>query len=522
MVSTTPTERNLAAIDVGTNAVRLRIVRIGPAGTRQQIVSERDAVRPGEGVYAHQVLADENIARLIPVLRRYKALVEEYGAKMRAVATASFRDAQNADEAVARIRAEAGVRLEVISGLEEARLESLGALQGAQPGDKNLIIDIGGGSTEVGFAVGDEPAALWSLGGLGALRITDHFGRRPKLSAKDLTLMRRYAARACEADLPSEVGDLPTFALGTSGSLRSLIAFASSDKSRVEPTATHAEIRHALAVLARMSLEDRLVHFEPHRAEVIVGAAAILEAIMEQLKVESIQARRGGLRDGIIVDLVRRSHREPLEAAIRESALALGERFTFDPVHAHQVAKLATRLFDDLKVVHHHSRRYRILLEVAALLHDVGYAINRQRHHRHSQYIIENADIAGLTERERLLVSRLSRYHRRTPPRKGHAGLSGLGKDEVRVIQQLAPLLRLADALDRSHHDMVDDVSATADGETVQLVVRAKRGAPLEAWDAQREAPVIKQAYDRNLSIEVQRPGHGPHAEGAPEATEAH
>jgi exopolyphosphatase/guanosine-5'-triphosphate,3'-diphosphate pyrophosphatase len=500
MVSTTPTERNLAAIDVGTNAVRLRIVRIGPAGTRQQIVSERDAVRPGEGVYAHQVLADENIARLIPVLRRYKALVEEYGAKMRAVATASFRDAQNADEAVARIRAEAGVRLEVISGLEEARLESLGALQGAQPGDKNLIIDIGGGSTEVGFAVGDEPAALWSLGGLGALRITDHFGRRPKLSAKDLTLMRRYAARACEADLPSEVGDLPTFALGTSGSLRSLIAFASSDKSRVEPTATHAEIRHALAVLARMSLEDRLV----------------------QLKVESIQARRGGLRDGIIVDLVRRSHREPLEAAIRESALALGERFTFDPVHAHQVAKLATRLFDDLKVVHHHSRRYRILLEVAALLHDVGYAINRQRHHRHSQYIIENADIAGLTERERLLVSRLSRYHRRTPPRKGHAGLSGLGKDEVRVIQQLAPLLRLADALDRSHHDMVDDVSATADGETVQLVVRAKRGAPLEAWDAQREAPVIKQAYDRNLSIEVQRPGHGPHAEGAPEATEAH
>jgi exopolyphosphatase/guanosine-5'-triphosphate,3'-diphosphate pyrophosphatase len=519
MAPAPPTERNLAAIDVGTNAVRLRVVRIGPAGNRQSIVSERDAVRPGEGVYAHSVLAEENIARLIPVLRRYKALVEEYDAKMRAVATASFRDAQNAEEAVARIEAESGVRLEVISGLEEARLESLGALQGAQQGDQNLIIDIGGGSTEVGFAVGDEPAALWSLGGLGALRITDHFGRRPKLSAKDLTLMRRYALRACEADLPRDPDDLPTFALGTSGSLRSLIAFASSDKSRAEPTATHAEIRHALAVLARMSLEDRLAHFEPHRAEVIVGAAAILDAIMEQLKVKTIQARRGGLRDGIIVDLIRRSHREPLEAAIRESAMALGERFTFDPVHAKQVAKLAVKLFDDLKMVHTQSRRYRILLEVAALLHDVGYAINRQRHHRHSQYIIENADIAGLTERERLLVSRLSRYHRRTPPKKGHAGLSGLGKDEVKIIQQLAPLLRIADALDRSHHDMVDDVSATSDHEGINLVVQAKRGAPLEAWDAQREAPVVTQFYDRQLTIEVRRPGAVLTGEGAPAAT---
>lgn len=512
-----PTERNLAAIDVGTNAVRLRIVRIGPAGNRQTIVSERDAVRPGEGVYADQILAEENIARLIPVLRRYKALIEEYDAKSRAVATASFRDAQNADEAVAQIEREAGVKLEVISGLEEARLESLGALQSVQAGDKNLIIDIGGGSTEVGFAVGDEPAALWSLGGLGALRITDHFGRRPKLSSKDLTLMRRYATRACEADLPKEPADLPSFALGTSGSLRSLIAFSSSDKSRSEQTATHAEIRHALAALARMSVEERLVHFEPHRAEVIVGAAAILDAIMEHLGVTEIQARRGGLRDGVIIDLIRRSHREPLEAAIRESVLALGERFTFDPVHAKQVARLAVRLFDDLKVVHHQSRRYRILLEVAALLHDVGYAIHRQRHHRHSQYIIENADIAGLTERERLLVSRLSRYHRRTPPKKGHAGLSGLGKDEVKVIQQLAPLLRLADALDRSHHDMVDDVSATADPESIHLVVKAKRGAPLEAWDAQREAPVVQQFYDRALSIDVRRPS----ADGAASAKKA-
>lgn len=495
----------LAAIDVGTNAVRLKIARVTETGERKVILSERDAVRPGEGVFQTQLIAEAAVERLIFVMKRYRALSDEYGAAIRAVATSAFRDAQNAEEIVERVEREADLHLEVISGVEEARLACLGALQGAPADEKNTIIDIGGGSTEVGYAVGDEPATLWSLGSLGALRITDHFGRRPLLRAQDLTLMRRYAARACEADLPSGRSDLPKRAIGTSGSIRSLVPFAASDKSRSPVVATHAEIRHALAVLARMHLDERRQHFEPHRAEVIVGAAAILDAVMEHLGVTEVRAVDGGLRDGILVDMQRRARREPLERIVRAGALEVGRRFTFDEEHGAQVARLATRLFDLLKPVHHMSRRTRILLETAALLHDVGYAIHRQRHHRHSAYIIENADLPGLNERERLLVSRLARYHRRSAPKKGHTGLAGLDKDETRIVQRLAPLLRLADSLDRSHHRMVDELTADISEGKVHLVVHARRGAPLEVWDAQREGPVFLQTYESQLEVDVVR-----------------
>ena len=412
------------------------------------------------------------------------------------MATSAVREARNREEIVRRAREEAGLDLEVVSGREEARLICLGVLEGRPPSARSLLIDIGGGSTEVATGQGEKPTSLYSVA-VGAVRLTEIFGSSGRVSDERLEVMRSYAAEAFREALPRRLPG-PRLALGSSGTVNAIVA-AGTESKRL----TLRRLERMVDRLAGLSLAERRRQFEPRRAEIIVAGAVILEACMRHLRLEAISAVGTGLRNGVLRDLARRSPAAVAAAAEgrTEAVLALGHRFGFDERHARQVARLALALFDQLAGLHRLPASARGLLEAAALLHDVGHAVSPQRHHKHTFYLVANADVAGFADQERQIVALVARYHRRTPPEAGRPDLKGLAPGQVLLVRRLVALLRVADALDRSHAQSVQAVRAAVLDGRVRVVARTRAAIDLELWDVAREAGFFRQALGRRLEV---------------------
>ena len=487
----------LGAIDVGTNAVRLELARVLPDGSLETLHTERDPVRPGEGLFKSGVISREVASRLVATLRRYAALCDRYGARTRAVATSALREARNRDDIVRRVKREANLTLDVVSGREEARLICLGVLHGKQPHQKSLCVDIGGGSTEVIFAIGEQPHDLWSVD-LGAVRLTELFDVKDALPGKKLRLMRDYAREMLGERIKTPLKGLPTSAVGSSGTIGAIVAFA---RSEGVGHATQQEISRAVETLAEMDSEKRRKRFDPRRADIVVAGAVVLEAVMQRLHINTITAVDRGLREGILYDLLKRRKIDADDHSLTDAALALGRRFHFSEEHGTRVAALALQLFDDLATLHQLPAAARPYLETAALLHDVGHAVNYQKHHKHTHYLILNSDLPGLTDRERQLVALIARFHRRTRPEPVHELLAPLTPADFRLVRKCATLLRVADSLDRSHQQPVKSVSAAVKGRAVQLMVKTRGSVDLELWDLQHELELFREVFGKTLQV---------------------
>lgn len=486
--------RILGAIDVGTNAVRLELARPLPDGSFEPIHSERDPVRPGEGVFKTGRIPREVEDRLVATLRRYAALVRRHRAAVRAVATSAVREAKNGPDVVRRVKRETGLDLEVVSGTEEARLIALGVLRGQPPRARNLLVDIGGGSTEIAVAVGEKPESLHSVA-IGSVRLAELMESGGRVAPRQLKLLRSFAAEAFHESLPP----LPRFtrALGSSGTIQAIVTFAAGG----ERQATRKRVRKAVETLADMGLEERRRVFDARRAEIVLAGAVILEAVMDRLRLSSMTAVETGLRQGLLVDMLQRQRLDAADASTGAAARRLGRRFGYDEAHGEQVARLALRLFDDLAPLHGLPAAARPVLEAAALLHDVGNAVSYASHHKHTYYIVAHADLAGFSDHERELVALVARYHRRSPPERERPDLRQLAPSDFRMVRKLSALLRLADSCDRSHRQLVRDVRASRSGGAVRLALRARPPIDLELWDAAREGPLFRRVFGRRLEL---------------------
>lgn len=493
-----PAETVFAAIDVGTNAMRLELARPRPDGSVEVLHQERDPVRPGEGVFRDGRISREVADRVISTLRRYAALSRRFGATTRAVATSAIREARNRDEVVRRARREAGIELEVIHGQEEARLICLGVLGDAPERARALVIDIGGGSTEVARSEGAVPTELHSLD-LGAVRLTEMFELSGKVPREKLALMRSFAARLLDELLPPAIARGVTHVYGSSGTIKSIVGFAADG-----PIATARQLGVAVEQLARLDGERRRRRFDANRADIIVAGAVILEAIVQHLKVPQVAVTDRGLRDGLIADLVRRARVDRRDHVPADGALTFARRFPFDEPHAVQVSKLALQLFDALAPLHRLPAAHRPLLEVAGLLHDVGSAVSYQRHHKHSAYLIRNAELPGLGVREKEWVATMARFHRRSLPLRDHEELKTFSASEWRELARLTALLRMADAFDRSHRQPVRKLAVQL-GTKVLLTLESKQPLDLELWDAHQELEFFRRMLGRPVEVRASR-----------------
>jgi exopolyphosphatase/guanosine-5'-triphosphate,3'-diphosphate pyrophosphatase len=489
-------ENVVAAVDVGTNAARLEIARVLPDGSLETLHQERDPIRPGEGVFVTGRIGPEVEERLVGALRRYAALCRRYRARVRAVATSAVREAKNGRDVARRVRAATGLDLEIISGREEARLICLGVLRGRDPGARSVLLDIGGGSTEVATAVGEAATDLWSVP-LGAVRLTQIFRTGGRVPPARLAALRGFAAEAFREAIPTFRATVRT-ALGSSGTIEAVVGFAADAKR-----ARRAEVTRAVDELAGMSVPERRRRFDPRRAEIVVAGAAVLEAAMRHLRLTSIATVGTGLRNGVLAELARAD--EPAADGAAAEVVALGRRFGFDEAHATHVARLAVELFDRLQRVHRLPARARRVLETAALLHDVGHAVSVHAHHKHTYYLVANADLSGFSDRERELVALVARYHRRSAPTRGRPDLDKLSVGELGLVRKLVAILRVVDALDRSHHQVVRGLDVAVRDGSVRLGVRASGPTALELWDAAREAALFQRVFSRRLVLSPPR-----------------
>ena len=494
------------------------LVRIDPNQSYSIISLRREPIRLGEGEFGEDLIRPEALERAVAVVRSLAEFSRANGAdELVAVATSATREARNRATLLHRWRDEAGVDVHVVSGLEEARLIYLGVLGHVDLAERHaLVIDIGGGSTEV--IVGDAQGEIYldSLS-LGAIRLTDELASLaagPVSGAEYDRLQRRV--RLASVHAVQAIGEQRVdVAFGTSGTIRSIAAVIARSQGR-EPqrdeTMTRGDVRRATKMLRSMSLVERraVPGLNPERADIIVAGGAILETLMTELGIAEITSLGDcGLREGLLADYLERSGHAHLVRGltVRErSVLQLARKCGADERHAAQVKRLAWQLFDGLRAagVHDLGERERELLGFAAQLHDIGTFLSYGDHHLHTYYLIRNADLLGFSQDEIEMMAAIALFHRKALASGRHAGYAALEPAAKEAVRLLSVLLRLAERLDRSHSGVVCDVRVTPRGaHDLTLEIEAPGDAQLEMWGMSNRQRAVEKVLGRRLAIEL-------------------
>lgn len=510
-------------IDLGTNSVRLLVVRINDNKSYTILNQHRIMVRLGEGEFLKHRLKKEAMERTILVLSRFAAMARNLGAEeIYAVATSATRDAENRDAFLERVRREAGIDLKVISGLEEARLIYLGVSSGMHLRDSTvLFIDIGGGSTELIVGNQAEHFRLDSLK-LGSVRLSSLFflpGETAPVTPDRYALLRQYVRNASLRSVQHIREFTLDLTVGSSGTMETLGEMAARLNQRKQKhdgdddgiqTVTFKQMEELARLLCSLPLEERkrIPGMIPERADIIIAGTAIIHTLMEDLGVEKIRISPRGLRHGLLVDYLTRGTWGYLDttSSVRErSVLQLGRSCGFYEEHSRHLGHLCAELFDSAKSLGLHSLgdEDRELLHYAALLHDVGIFLSFSNHHAHSAYLVKNAELLGFHNREIAILSALAFYHRKRAPKKSDPEFAGLDSKARRTVLPLSMLLRMAESLDRSHKQAVRHARFVREKGVLLLRIETESEHQLEIWALEEHQKYFVKTFGERFGIQV-------------------
>ncbi len=515
------TSRSLyAAIDVGTNSVHIVIASISTEGVLTVHSNDKEVVRLGEMTSDMRYLTPQAASRGVLALKRFVAMAENQNAEVRAIATSALREADNADLFVKEVRNETGISVEVISGVEEARLIYLGVLQALPVYDnRTLIIDIGGGSTETAIGTAGDLHAVYSHK-LGAIRLSRRFLSKATLTDKAIRQCREHIRGEIAPAIRTLKKTKFDTVVGSSGTIQTIFSMVALRDNPTNPPEkfngmeiTGRDVLWAVGqLLEQKTVKKRagIPGMDPKRADIIVGGALILEQLVQELKIKTLRFSHYALREGILLDTVqkRRNIRKyhHLNRLRYESVLHLSEHCRVNLTHAKHVRRLAVRLFDALQADHGYGDEEREILEAAAWLHDVGYVISAQAHHRHSYYIIKNSNLLGFTNNEIELIANVARYHRKSHPKPKHESLQRLPQDLHERMCWMAGILRIAEGLDRRRLQNVISLTVKKKARTTLISVQTRKNGPspdIEVWGASRKQTLLEQCLGRPVRIEI-------------------
>jgi exopolyphosphatase / guanosine-5'-triphosphate,3'-diphosphate pyrophosphatase len=505
-----------AAIDIGSNSIRMEAAEVSPGQPPRILAADREVTRLGESVFRTGSVSEEALRATCEVLARMAALYRKAGViGVRAVATSAIRDTRNQSQFLARAAEAAGTPVEIISGREEARLIHLGVESvWPQPGKRALILDIGGGSAEI-IASDDRNLREAFSKPLGAVRLNENFLKDDPPTPRQLNQMRDYIQEKLSSPvrrLASIHWDRAIATSATAAAVASAIARVpraerdTIDRRRVSTV----EVRKLYSKLCELNLSARrkVPGIGPRRAEIIVPGVGVLVEFLQEFHLQAIYYSRAGVRDGIIADLAARNVGAELSRLNREQRAEVENmcrRYGVSLDRARKVAHISNLLFQGLHPLHQLEPPAGKLLEAAAYLHDVGHYVSSTAHHKHSYYVVANSDMPGFTERERLLIAALCRYHRKALPAPVHSTYQALEPAEKRTLNLTIPILRLADNLNRSHGQRVESLECRLRNSEVALVVRSNGDIDLEQWGAERANEAFRQVYQRSVTISKAR-----------------
>ena len=519
--------RRIAAIDIGTNSFHLLVAAVDPKlRTFRIIQAEKATTRLGERDPETGELTAAAMQRGLETLRQFRDLAASHRVEqIVTAATSAVREAPNGRDFLQTILDDLGMEVDLVSGPEEARLIYLGVLSGMPFGDRpHLLLDIGGGSTELILADGRDARALTSTR-VGAVRLQRDFVRDDPMPPQRRSFLQAFIQGSLEPAVDKvrrriKPGETPVL-VATSGTAMAIGSLAASEEER-PPRKLHGYC------VTRQSLNqvvDRLITMTPaqrrelapindRRAEIIVPGALILQTTMKMLGVEEFVLSERALREGLIVDWMLRQglleDRFSFQSSIRQrTVLHQVQRFAVNQIRAERVASHALSLYDATRgVMHDDSGEGRELLWAAAMLHTCGQHINISAYHKHTWYLIRHGELLGYSEAEHLMVAAIARYHRRSLPKKRHESWQLVAtRDNRRCVHQMALLLRLAAALDRRPEPVISALRIHAVKGSLDLEIvpeRVNQNVSLEQWSLEGCAEVVKEAVGVNLRVRVQ------------------
>jgi exopolyphosphatase/guanosine-5'-triphosphate,3'-diphosphate pyrophosphatase len=511
----------IAAIDVGSNSIKLVVVDAAASDSFAVLARDKVPVRLGHDTLRLERLSNDAIERAAQCIKSFRSIAETRGAdRIFAVATAAVREAQNSDQFIKEVKRVAGVSVDILSPIEEARLIGLAAAQGcAEPEASILNIDIGGGSTELSLMRNGAPATLLSVK-LGAVGTTEKFLFADPPKPKELRGLREEIRAALERPARELIGSRWQYVTGTSGTIQAigtalrLRALNSPDglEQGARPAGdeiTLAKLIRFNARLAAMNAAERrrVPGISAQRSEIVIGGGQILEGVMQALRLETVRTCGWALREGVLIDRLRGIEAEAQPPSVNftdyrlKAVHAVGRRFGYEETHAQQVARLAERLFDYIvrSGPANLDRHHRTLLSAAALLHDVGYHIAHESHHKHALYLIKHSELTGFSEAEREVIANVARYHRGPEPKERHEFFAVLNQTDRDTVKSLAAILRIADALDRRHDNRIADIRCSRNGRVVQIEMQSNSNCDREIAAAEQKCALFEQVFDCHL-----------------------
>jgi exopolyphosphatase/guanosine-5'-triphosphate,3'-diphosphate pyrophosphatase len=501
----------VATIDIGSNSVKLLVARLDPEDPDhyEEVLREKEMIRLAQETLSTGVLSEEAMADGLDCVARYAALARAAGAaRITAVATCAVREAGNGPEFVKRVRRETGVRVSVISGEEEARL-TMRAVRLDLPAscDPLLVVDIGGGSTEIVVARRERIVLAESLD-LGAVRLTERFVKSDPLSRRDEKKLRReIRSRLRRLRKPVEKSRFKT-AVGTSGTILALANIAAAFRRSPRTGTGHLsvsrkEVARAVGGLLRTTIRQKaqIRELEAERRDIVTAGGVLLLEIMEAFDIGTLLVSGRSLRDSLVLETPAAGRVGEERDARRASVERLARRAGIPREHAARVRDLAVRLFEKTHSLHQLTPLEREWLEHAAALHDVGLSISYQRHHHHSYYLIVHGGMKGFSREEVELIALVARYHRKASPSARHQAFRRLDPWKKPVVEKLAALLRVADALDRTHRGRVADLRVEVRRKRVILRAATRGAADLELWAAGEQGDLFERVFGRKLVV---------------------
>jgi exopolyphosphatase/guanosine-5'-triphosphate,3'-diphosphate pyrophosphatase len=534
----------IAAIDIGSNSIHLAIVRSEPEQHLQIIDREKDMARLAAKTLRTHQISEETMDRAVTTLRRFKQLADGSGADLViTTATSAVRESENAREFVETVRERVGLEVQVLPGVEEARLIALAVSEVTEFNNgRALIIDIGGGSTEFIVTNGVEPELLRSAK-LGAVRLTEQFISTDPVSEKEYKRLKAHI-RAELARIAWEIKECGyDFVIGTSGTILNLVTAVSEAASAKDgaDNAAFAPFSRTISTerlaklnrnLVRMDLQERgrVAALDKERADIIVAGGLLLETILVELNAKHITSCDWSLREGVILDYLRRqdvaadkttgliagtdesSARESRVDVRTGSVLSVAKRYNYDALHANHVARLATQIFDQTGNLHRLSADERRLLEFAGLLHDIGYYISHEEHHLHGLYLIKNSEMPGFNSVEIAIIANMVRYLKGKMPKKDaesesqrkHREFFSLERAHRSTVQKLTAILRIADALDRSRRQAITRVRCESVSSGLIIHVECKDECDIELWIADLKSDLFQDVFHTSVRLEQQ------------------
>ncbi|HJT69615.1 MAG TPA: Ppx/GppA phosphatase family protein [Terriglobales bacterium] len=501
-----------AAVDIGSNSVRLKISRLS-AHRLIEIHEDREVTRLGESVFTGGLLSPEAIALTVKVLRRFHRAVQRAGAEtVRVVATSALRDARNSRAFLEWVRSATGWRVEIISGLEEARLIHLGLTSTLRVNSSPvLMIDLGGGSCELTISAKGHIRETVSLP-LGAVRLTNDFVHHDPPRKSELRQLRGFISREVGRVAQRIAGAKPKIVIATSGTAEALATVSHAmyrTKSQRGMTVTHLQMRRIAKMLARLSLEERrkIPGIGVRRAEIIIAGASVYAELLDRYKLGGFRFSPLGLRDGLLAQMAADHDRatrsgQQIESERRDSILTAVRHYRVDLEHADRVQESALQLFSELRSVHRLPPEYKEWLSAAAMLCEVGDYINRTGRHRHTHYIISHSEILGYTPQQRRIIAAVARYLGKSRPGPEDAPIKALPPSHQKQIAKASLLLRLAWALNLGRSGALKMTKVKVRGDAVELVLVPKRplNVDLELWAVEKESAYFREVFGLEFS----------------------